>query len=856
MTKKLTFYVKYAFRSLRRERQRSLFATFCVAVGVGTVVAMQSLGMIITATIMENIRASVGGDIVLSAPYRFFDQDDLAFLAHLKDEGKILAYTATIEAHNVAAKKRGDIRKAMPRCWFVDPTTYPLYGVIRAVKPKNAPLNQLLVEPHDVVVSQNLSKVLDLQAGDELVLADAAEPYFVRGIVLPYVAESVNIRLPGFIIFRHDIAREFLRLSSEETANKIYIKTASAKEARAILPKLADAIPPYTRVTTAAEREDTLKENARSIRRLIILVGLLSLLIGGAGVANTMLVIAGRRLREMAALKSLGLKGRETVHLFLVEAVMLGLAGSLIGAPLGLMVNYGVKGLAERFLGLGLNWRIYPLPIGSALSLGLVSAAVFGFVPALAVSKVRPALILRQEEGTLPRLGRLNMSFVTLLLTGTMGLIASLLLGNVLMGLTLAYGTLIVFVILVPLLNLLVRLVAKLPSLGRINLKLALRGLTRHRSRTAIILLALSIGIFAVGLITIVAKDVKWAVRSEVARKVGFNIMVFLRSKEDAPRALQVIESTPGFLKTSRVKSVDMKLKAVNGDANRLEKRLRAAAEGGNISIFDLISSISGRELTENIPDIEIDQGRNLTAADEGKEVVLISSSVAEALAIGVGDVLNIDIDDRSMDLTIIGVQKKGALALDDWLITSNHTLDKVRPEKPRVRFLVQVSPDHLETAITQLSLQLPDAVVLDISSLITSLDRLIDQYTVFPTVLATLTLFAAAALIANSVALAIVERRREMGIMKAIGAKSQRVLSLLLLENGLVGLVGGTLGVGLAILIAQLLKQNLFEASPRFDLLTAFALVALSTTIALSATLLSGWGPVRERPLAMLRYE
>ena len=56
---RLSFYLKYALRSLRRDAPRSLFAAFCVTVGVGAVVAMQSLGLVVTDTMSENVKAIV-----------------------------------------------------------------------------------------------------------------------------------------------------------------------------------------------------------------------------------------------------------------------------------------------------------------------------------------------------------------------------------------------------------------------------------------------------------------------------------------------------------------------------------------------------------------------------------------------------------------------------------------------------------------------------------------------------------------------------------------------------------------------------------------------------------------------------
>ena len=99
-------------------------------------------------------------------------------------------------------------------------------------------------------------------------------------------------------------------------------------------------------------------------------------------------------------------------------------------------------------------------------------------------------------------------------------------------------------------------------------------------------------------------------------------------------------------------------------------------------------------------------------------------------------------------------------------------------------------------------------------------------------------------------------ERRRQIGIMKAMGLQTENVLGLLLLENGLVGLGGGLLGAGLSIL-TLLGTQALGDVSAQNTPYAALGLlVLLAVGLSLAATLITAWGAARERPLNVLRYE
>jgi putative ABC transport system permease protein len=118
------------------------------------------------------------------------------------------------------------------------------------------------------------------------------------------------------------------------------------------------------------------------------------------------------------------------------------------------------------------------------------------------------------------------------------------------------------------------------------------------------------------------------------------------------------------------------------------------------------------------------------------------------------------------------------------------------------------------------------------------------------------LALVAGAVLIANAVGLAMVERRRELGILKAMGFTAARVLRLLAMENALLGLLAGTLGmVTVAIAMAGI---NILQPGAQLSLdpVLAVVLVGVSLLLALGTTALVVWQPVHARPLDVLRNE
>src|SRR5689334_8206184 len=92
---KVSMYVKYSLRSLWRERQRSILAISCIAVGVMAIVSMQLVGFMINAAFTTDIRDLNGGDIVVNSQVTPFSQHDLSFFDQLKSDRTIVNYTAS-----------------------------------------------------------------------------------------------------------------------------------------------------------------------------------------------------------------------------------------------------------------------------------------------------------------------------------------------------------------------------------------------------------------------------------------------------------------------------------------------------------------------------------------------------------------------------------------------------------------------------------------------------------------------------------------------------------------------------------------------------------------------------------------
>jgi ABC-type antimicrobial peptide transport system permease subunit len=253
--------------------------------------------------------------------------------------------------------------------------------------------------------------------------------------------------------------------------------------------------------------------------------------------------------------------------------------------------------------------------------------------------------------------------------------------------------------------------------------------------------------------------------------------------------------------------------------------------------------------------------GRSLTAGDGGTTNVLGGEELlAPPWNLKPGDTITLS-EPRTHEtrtLTLVGFYTHntlfnfqfGALKADSGLVTSWGGQDAARV------YSLKVDAAQKGQAIERLNSRAPGTLVVDVTDLGAIVERILRNLLVLLTALASLALLAGAVIVANAVALAMLERRREIGIMKSLGFASRSVLAQVLFENALLGIVGGVAAVAVVVLATTLLGRFVFQTSFDVPLPLALAIVVGSGLLAAGVAGLVAWAPTRVRPLEVLRYE
>ncbi|MFL5627400.1 MAG: FtsX-like permease family protein, partial [Ktedonobacteraceae bacterium] len=168
----------------------------------------------------------------------------------------------------------------------------------------------------------------------------------------------------------------------------------------------------------------------------------------------------------------------------------------------------------------------------------------------------------------------------------------------------------------------------------------------------------------------------------------------------------------------------------------------------------------------------------------------------------------------------------------------------------------MKIDSAQVNNALNILGKIVPNATVQNLADIGAYIEQLLNSILDMLVAIASLSLMAGVIIIANAVALAMLERRRELGILKSVGYTSGSVLSEVMIENGVVGAVGALMAMLLATGAIGLLGTLFFNLAFSVSTLIVMSLIGGSALLAMLTAALVAWGSVRVRPLEVLRYE
>lgn len=971
MFERLQFYFRHSINDLRVNWRLTVFAVLCIGAGVAAIVSLQTLAVMIenslTGSLRENnrgdivfnaegdsdderIQAAVEADLVLVQETRFFGQsiEEVKLSPTFVDD--IQNWAAETYPETIRFTYRQDLAdpirsfigggtgtpsnpangqtapQAQPR--VIEPDVYPFFGEV--LLRDGTPIGAVMNNPNDIVINDVLADELDVAVGAELRLGGAREPFVVRGIfdaeaeVTGFSFDTVLAGLYGGYFISFDALALFNGLAFNPDVG--YLALDVENTTREQINELDDLLStryPFLDTDTTEDLRRNYETISENIDQLVTVMGLVSLLLGSIGIINTMQVVVRRRMLEIAVLKTIGLQGRQITLLFLTEALLMGVVGSIVGVLLGWVATFFIRGVAEAIFQSPLPFVFAPQPALAGLVVGTLVTVVFGLLPTLTASEVRPSVVLRPTERLVPRSGCLQTGAALVLMMALLSVIAQLILNDFTLAVFVVVASFIAAGAMFAVLRFIISLIARFfPSFGIVDLKLTLRQIFAGRTRAATTLLALVVGVFSLSLITLLAQSVNNILDFALTEATGGNVLINLQSLDAVEEVETILTDNPSVNGYDLTLGYNLEFVSLSQNGEVVgEEALRARLNAADIAFFGgragppddaddaevtpeatadagdnteassddrrgpdryeffsrSLSSVTAVELPTEA-DRVIVQGRDLTAADAGEPSIVLANSVwIEAAGITPGDQLTFSFPQQggglgglfgggqaqpedetaeTITFTVVGIVD-ASFNLD--ISSSNIAPRGAFPDTQdptQIAIIADVAEEEVNAVRSQISEAVPNAFVIEIAALTRFLEVLLSTFAAFPTLVALLGLIVGGVVIANSVALTTLERRKEIAIMKAVGLQRGRVLFMLLLENGFLGLIGGLIGVGFGLIGLAIFISTSGVPTSSIPLGTALLLMLLCVIVAISAALSAAYEAAGEKPLTVLRSE
>lgn len=859
-------YLRFLARESRGSRGRLAFFVLCLSVGVAAVVAVAGIGSGLESGLRREARRLLAADLAVEG------RDSLpeavgTTVARFQEElgaGPIeradLAELVTVVA---APPRRDPDGKLVPGpSQLVELKAvsgpYPFYGEL--VLEPDRPLAELLSE--GVVAAPELLTHLGLAVGDALRVGGVEVP--IAGVV-----RSEPDRLGGAFGFaagpRLFVDPQTLAEAGlEQTGSRVRYRAllrlpegAGREAADALAERLKRALPDDRGfdVETWAEAQPALRRGIARSERFLGLVALISLLVGGIGVGQTVRAWLAGRLDAVAVFKCLGLRPREVLLLYAGQTALLGLAGSVVGAAAGVAIQLGAPKLAGNLLPADLIDPWQPAAVLRGLALGLGVALLFG-LPALAGAvRVPPVRVLRHDVEPLPVARWAVVATATAVLAGLWAT-AAIQAGAAALGGRFTVAAVGVTGVLAAAAYAVARGTARLrggrsPSSGGgpFWLRHGLAALGRPGAGTLAAIVALGLGVLVVVGLWRVERRLTGELESNLPEEAPSAFLIDIQPDQWQPLRKLLEES--GARRIDSVPVIMARIAAIDGVP--VEELARGGGEGrhGGERRWALTREQRLTYLDELPEDNEVVAGS--LWSDPERPEVSVEEEFARNLGVGVGSTLTFDVQGVPVELEVTSLRTVdwSTFGINFFLVVEPGVLERA----PQFRIAAVQLPEGTDAAVQdRVAAAFPNVTFLQIREILEKVVAVIRAIADGVRFVGTFTVLAGVAILGGAVSAGAARRRREVALLKTLGTTRGGVVAIYAAEYALVGLVSGAIGsAGGAVLSWAVLAYDM-ELGWAFDPLPLAVGLVGGAVLAVVAGLAASVKALQSRPIDVLR--
>jgi putative ABC transport system permease protein len=837
-------------RELRASWRRLLFFFVCVAMGVGAIVALRSVIQSVRAGLMREARAIVSADVLISTN-RPWVAEVRARIDRRLSAAPILQRLESVETATMVRPESGAVAKMVELRGVQD--GFPLYGDL--ILADGTRFRHDLVKNRGALVRPDLLVQLGIAAGDRIVIG--GQPFTVRGVI----AQEPGRRVGAFsfgsrVLVDYDDLRATGLLTFGSRASYQIMLRVRDDAVRGLVSDLRrDLRNDFVNARSYQSTEDDIGEDLMRAENYLSLVGFIMVILGGIGVWSVTRVFVRQKVRSVAILKCVGATTRQVLTTYVVQVVLLGLAGSILGVAIAAAAIAAIPESVAATFG-GVSYGLTASAVFQGVGVGVLVSLLFSLVPLLEVRRMKPLLLLRGTDAT-AGVGRIDWAqvAVTAAVSAALVGVAAWQAASLRVGLIVCGGFAVVALILHGAGIGLIWAVRPLAAAPWFPLRHAVGSLARPGNQTRVILLAVGLGSFFV----IGVRALQSNLIDEFSITLGRSgaDMFLVDIQQDQVDGLRRFVQTAAGTEPRLIPVLRARVTAVRGQETNLETVSDVRRRGGLGREF-VITYRNHLEPNEKLTAGRFWANQPPLPADAKELEVTIEQGIHQRSRVNVGDVMRFDVLGRSVDARVVGireVQWEDARNGGFMFVFRPGPLDKAPHSYIGI---LQAPAEPAARAVFQRDLVAgyPNVSAIDVREMLATVQRVIDNVTLAISIVGGVALASGALILIGAVAMTKFQRVYEAAILRTLGASTRLLATMLALEYGALGLLAGCIGATAALGLTWGVCRYVFEIAWRPSPLLLAVGAAVTTALVCIVGVVASVDVLRRKPLATLRAE
>jgi putative ABC transport system permease protein len=838
---------RFALRDLRGGLAGLRIFLLCIVLGVAAIVGVESLARALNDGLGREGRVILGGDASFSLIHRRLFADERRFLeAHGS-----LSTIATVRAMARAAD--GDA--ALIEMKAVEPS-WPRIGSAVFAPPMS--LDSALGERDGVfgaAVEEALLARVNLKRGDVIRIGEAN--FAIRTVLVSEpdrLAAGVGLGPRALISQAALDATKLVQPGSlvRWTTRVVMDGPGGAPDNSAVQTFMDQAKRTFPEAGWDARSRLAISPDfSRDLDRFaefLALAGLLSLVVGGVGVANAAQGFVERKRATLAILKAIGATGSGVVALALIEFVIVAFIGALAGALLGSAIPFAVDWLFGSLLPIPLAPSIEPGVIGLGLVYGLLTALAFSIAPLGRAHDVPVTTLIRdmiEERRGWPRaryLGATAAAGVALIalavLTSPQRSIAAMV----------AVATIAAFLALRLVTFGVVYLARQAPRSRFVEWRMALASIHKPGALTPSVVLSLGLGLTALVALTLIDTNMRADLSHSEPGVTPSFFFLDVRGA-DAGAFIDFVKRQAPGVKISETPMMRGRFVTI-GD--RPVEKVKPSDK-----IAWVLEGDRGVTFADKPPEgSEVVAGTWWPGGYSGPPLVSMEKEVAEGLGLHLGDTVVVNVLGRDIAAKLVNLRKENwkSFAINFVLVYSPNALKGAPYTELISAALPSAAPDAELKLMRAVAREFPNVASVRVREAMENVETLVAKLALAiraatGVALTTSVLVLAGALAANRRA-----RLADATILKILGATRLRLTTMFLIEYALLGMTTAVFGVAAGTLAAYWVAADIMGSDFVFDWPAALIVAGGGLAVTVGLGMIGAWRTLSQKPAAYLR--